>query len=124
MPRIARSLMLLAVVSADKRGPADDPLPALVAGDILRDHPFVKTVVAVDPDVDPGSAEDLLWAMTTRCNLSVDAHTGGGFTPLLMDPSQTPEWTRRRGGDGGTARTFVDATVPFELRERFLRSYR
>jgi 4-hydroxy-3-polyprenylbenzoate decarboxylase len=112
--------MLLLVMRVSKQSPADDPLPRLVADDIFRAHPFVKTVVAVDEDVDPGSAEDVLWAMTTRTNLGLDCHTSGGFTPLLMDPSQTTAWS----ADGGSLRTFVDASVPYLMRGEAMRSFR
>ncbi|GAA0799377.1 3,4-dihydroxybenzoate decarboxylase [Spirilliplanes yamanashiensis] len=115
--------MLLLVVAVRKRRAADDGAARLVARDVLAAHPFVKTVVAVDDDVDPHSAEDVLWAATTRANLGVDCHTWGGFTPLGMDPSQGAAWARERGADGGAGRTFVDATVPFALRGEAARSY-
>jgi 4-hydroxy-3-polyprenylbenzoate decarboxylase len=114
--------MLLLAIAVDKTSPADDTRLAGIARRVFERHGFVKLVVFTDTDVDLRSAEDLLWAITTRANLGTDCTTLGGFTPLPVDPSQGPEWSAVRG-DGGTGRTVVDATVPFALRDTVVRSF-
>ncbi|NUR88679.1 MAG: UbiD family decarboxylase, partial [Nonomuraea sp.] len=112
--------MLLLAAALRKRRAADDTRLAALAEQIFRGHPFTKLIVFVDDDVDAGCAEDVWWAVTTRCNLGVDAVTRDGFEPLGMDPSQGPGWPR----GGGAGRTFVDATVPYAHRASARRSYR
>ena len=42
---------------------------------VLTLHPFVgKFVIAVDDDIDPQSADAVLWAMSYRCNPAADTH--------------------------------------------------
>ncbi|GAB1510081.1 UbiD family decarboxylase domain-containing protein [Actinophytocola sp. KF-1] len=113
--------MLLLAVAVEKSSPADDARLAGIARRVFARHGFVKLIVFTDSDVDIRCAEDLLWAITTRANLGADATTFGGFAPLPVDPSQSPEWTETRGGAAG--RTFVDATVPFALRHTVVRSF-
>lgn len=94
-----------------------------IARRIFDRHRFVKLIVFTDADVDIRCAEDVCWAITTRSNLGTDCTTLGGYRPLAMDPSQSEEWSRARGSDGGGSRTFVDATVPYELRAQAARSF-
>lgn len=115
--------MLLLAVAVDKSSPADDARLAGIARRVFERHTFVKLVVFTDADVDVRSPEDLLWAITTRANLATDCTTFGGFSPLPVDPSQSPEWTMARGEDGGTGRTVLDATVPFALKDIVVRSF-
>jgi gallate decarboxylase subunit C len=114
--------MLLLAVAVDKTSPADDARLPEIARTVFSRHKFVKLVVFTDTDVDIRSAEDLLWAVTTRANLGTDCTTFGGFTPLPVDPSHGPEWSALRG-DGAAGRTVVDATVPFALRDMAARSF-
>jgi len=94
-----------------------------IARRIFDRHRFVKLIVFTDADVDIRCAEDVCWAITTRSNLGTDCTTLGGYRPLAMDPSQSEMWSRARGSDGGSIRTFVDATVPWELRATAVRSF-
>lgn len=94
-----------------------------LADRIFRQHAFVKLVVFVDADIDPARAEDVLWAIVTRANLSADCHALPGFAPLGMDPSQRPEWALARGQEHPPARTFIDATTPPGLAASTARSF-
>jgi 4-hydroxy-3-polyprenylbenzoate decarboxylase len=111
--------MLLLAVAVRKSSADDDRALGPLARRIFERHRFVKLIVFTDPDVDIASAEDVLWAVTTRANLGVDCTTLPGFTPLPMDPSQGAGWER----GGGTGRTFVDATTPHALRGAVVRSF-
>jgi UbiD family decarboxylase len=116
--------MLLLVVAVRKDSAADDDRLGGIARRIFDWHAFVKLIVFTETDVDITSAEDVLWAITTRANLGTDCATFTGFRPLGMDPSQGADWTGARGTDGAAGRTYVDATVPYALRNRVVRSFR
>lgn len=115
--------MLLLVVAVGKRSAEDDGKLGAIARRIFEWHGFVKLIVFTDTDVDIASAEDVLWAITTRANLGTDCQTFAGFRPLGMDPSHRADWAGERGASGSGGRTYVDATIPFALRERTSRSF-
>lgn len=115
--------MLLLVVAVSKESSADDTRLSGIARRIFEWHSFVKLIVFTDTDVDITSAEDVLWALTTRANLNTDCATFAGFRPLPMDPSHRADWSDERGANGGAGRTYVDATVPYALRDRAVRSF-
>ncbi|HEX4222812.1 MAG TPA: UbiD family decarboxylase [Pseudonocardiaceae bacterium] len=112
--------MLLLVVAVHKESVDDDVRLGAIARRIFEWHGFVKLIVFTDTDVDITSAEDVLWAVTTRANLGTDCGTFAGFRPLGMDPSHQAEW---HGTNGGAGRTYVDATIPYALRGRTARSF-
>ncbi|MED7948961.1 UbiD family decarboxylase [Streptomyces sp. BE303] len=117
--------MLLLAVAVRKESAEGDRALAALAEEVVRRHPFVKTVLFTDDDVRIRSAEELLWALTTRANLGADCVELPGHPPVPMDPSQTAEWAGERGGPPeAPARTFVDATTPYRLRTRTERSFR
>lgn len=80
-------------------------------------------VVVVDEDIDIYSAEDILWAITTRVNPDTDfmrGSVGGRGAPMLP--------IERIAMGGGTVFQYgggvgIDATVPFESKQEFARSY-
>lgn len=113
--------MLLLVISVRKPTATAERRLGRLARRMFRLHPFLKLIVLVDEDVDPGQAEDVLWAMTTRANLASDARSFPGFAPLAMDPSQSDAWAAERGGRD--RRTVVDATVPLRVRSSAERSF-
>jgi gallate decarboxylase subunit C len=115
--------MLLLVIAIRKRSTDHDGRLKHIARRVFDQHPFVKLVIFTDEDVDITSAEDVLWAVTTRSNLGADCTTFGGFRALGMDPSQGAEWADARGTEAGGGRTFIDATVPHRLRGKVVRSF-
>lgn len=115
--------MLLLVVAVSKDSPeADLRLPS-IARQMFSQHPFIKMIIFTDEDIDVTSTEDVLWAVTTRANLGTDTTTLPDFSPLAMDPSQRPDWAEARGSNGAAGRSFIDATVPYQLRGTVVRSY-
>ncbi|MBV8542278.1 MAG: UbiD family decarboxylase [Pseudonocardiales bacterium] len=115
--------MLLLVIAVRKDSEAANGQLGTIARRIFDRHRFVKVIVFTDDDVDITCTEDVCWAITTRCNLGTDCITLPGYRPLPMDPSQRPEWGRARGADGATARSFIDATIPYRLRRSTRRSF-
>jgi 4-hydroxy-3-polyprenylbenzoate decarboxylase len=78
--------------------------------------------VLVDPDVNPLSADDVLWAMATRFRAERDI----SFTPELrgtpLDPSQSAAYAEG-GRNGYTVKSVLDCTMPFAQRARFRRAF-
>ncbi len=60
-----------------------------------------KVVIAVDEDVDPWNANDVIWAMTTRCRPDIDVFIIPEI-PGRLDPAQSLH--------GTTTRMLIDAT--------------
>ncbi len=115
--------MLTLVVAVRRHSPRSEGRLRHIARRLFDGHPFLKLIVFTDTDVDVRCPEDVLWAITTRSNLSADAFSFGGYRPLRMDPSQTEPWSAARGRDGGSERSFIDATVPYRLRRAASRSF-
>jgi 4-hydroxy-3-polyprenylbenzoate decarboxylase len=115
--------MLTLVIAVRKDSAAADRRLGVIARNIFAAHRFVKLIVFTDEDIDITCPEDVCWAITTRCNLATDCITLPGYHPLPMDPSQRPEWAAARGSDGGTQRSFIDATIPYRLRHSTNRSF-
>jgi 2,5-furandicarboxylate decarboxylase 1 len=64
--------------------------------------PYVKTVVAVDEDVDITNDSEVLWALATHFQPHRDLFTVDGLPGSPLDPSS--------GSDGTTSRMALDAT--------------
>ncbi|WP_168798027.1 UbiD family decarboxylase [Pacificoceanicola onchidii] len=112
--------MLLLYVAL-KSGAAEQLDLAQLSRRLTGVMPFTKTIVFVDDDVDLSSDEDVLWAMTTRCNLARDTHAIEDLPPLRMDPSQGVCW--QEAGGSAPCRSWVNATVPSGLKEQTWRSF-
>ena len=97
---------------------------ALITG-ILGSIFGMKLVVVVDDDVDIYSADDVIWAITTRANAESAIIMGGGGPMMGMMPGErvTPSGEPveasflLRGGIG------IDATMPFAAKWRFERAH-
>ena len=76
-----------------------------------------KYAVVVDDDIDPSDLEEVMWAVCTRSDPaeSIDIVRRAWSTPL--DPRLTP--SQRAAGDFTNSRALIDATRPFEWRDRF-----
>lgn len=107
------------VFQVKKRARDDDGLVKKLLNEALRQS-FGRLVVAVDEDVDIYSADDILWAFTTRL------HTGNG---IVRAPEGSPALGyiisdyARESGTGGGEGIAVDATAPYEARESFGRAH-
>lgn len=84
----------------------------------------LRMAIAVDEDVDIYSADDVLWALVTRVNPATDIWLGAGGRGQTLQPADRAAATVSETGaetafSGGLA---IDATVPFEHKERFRRA--
>ncbi len=81
------------------RGEARDALMAALA------YRRVKTVIALDEDVDIFAPQSVLWALSTRVQWSRDAITVDGLSGSSLDPSMP-------AGAGTASKMGIDATLP------------
>lgn len=112
----------LAILQVQKRNANDDGLTrqaALVALGVYRE---LKNLILVDEDVDLFDTNDVLWAMQTRYVGDLDTLFIPGVAGHVLDPSQTPLYDPRLTAKGTTTKTIFDCTVPFKLKEHFVRA--
>jgi len=69
---------------------------------LLGWDPYLKTVIAVDDDVDLTDDSEVLWALATRFQPAEDIMIMERLPGSALDPSSTP--------DGSTSRVAIDAT--------------
>jgi UbiD family decarboxylase len=76
-----------------------------------------RYTVVVDDDIDPSDLEEVIWALCTRSDpaTSIDIINRSWSTPL--DPRIPPE--RKAQKDFTNSRALIDATRPWEWRDRF-----
>lgn len=112
----------LAILQLAKRSTADDGnarQAALIALAVYRE---LKNVILVDEDVDLFDSDDVLWAMQTRFQGDLDTLFVPGVTGHVLDPSQTPQYNPKLSAKGTTCKTIFDCTVPYHLKEHFVRA--
>ncbi|MBS0969539.1 3,4-dihydroxybenzoate decarboxylase [Chimaeribacter arupi] len=112
----------LAILQVQKRHDGDDGMTRQAALIALAVYRELKNVILVDEDVDLFDTDDVLWAMQTRFSGDMDAIFVPGVAGHVLDPSQTPQYDPRVTAKGTTTKTIFDCTVPFHLKEHFVRA--
>jgi 4-hydroxy-3-polyprenylbenzoate decarboxylase len=82
----------------------------------------LKHVILVDEDVDIFDTSDVLWALNTRYQGDRDTIFIPGVRCHPLDPSQSPEYSSSIINNGISCKTVFDCTVPFPLKEKFIRA--
>jgi len=82
----------------------------------------LKHVFIVDEDVDCFDIGDVMWAMTTRFQADVDLIPIPGVRCHPHDPSNDPLFSPSIRDHGIACKAIFDCTVPFALKDRFIRS--
>ncbi len=83
----------------------DDPHKAIMAA--FKGHPSMKSVTAVDVDIDPSNPTRVEWALMTRWQPDKDTIILSNQKGSSLDPS--------RNQDGTTSKIGFDATIPVNL---------
>lgn len=112
----------LAILQVAKRNGGDDGMTRQAAIIALAVYRELKNVILVDEDVDLFDSNDVLWAMQTRYIGDLDTVFVPGVAGHVLDPSQTPEYDPRTQSKGTTTKTIFDCTVPFHLKDNFVRA--
>jgi len=113
---------LLAILKFRKSIPTDEGRQRQAALIALSVYSELKHVVLVDDDVDIFDSNDVLWAMTTRYQGDVSTIFIPGVIGHVLDLSQSPEFSNRLPREGSTCKTIFDCTVPWHLKDRFVRA--
>jgi UbiD family decarboxylase len=76
-----------------------------------------RLVVVVDDDVDPSDINDVMWAITTRCEPSEQVDIVRNAWSSALDPRIPPEAKER--GTTSHSKLVIEAVKPFAWSERF-----
>lgn len=109
----------LVAIAITQRYPGHAKQAALAA---LASHGAVfmnKAIVVVDDDINPADLNDVIFAITTRCNPVEDIDIIRGIPGLMLDPRIAPE--RRAVGDSTTSTMLINACRPWSMRKDYPR---
>jgi 4-hydroxy-3-polyprenylbenzoate decarboxylase len=112
----------MAVLQFKKSVPSDEGRQRQAALLAFAAFPELKHVVLVDEDVDPFDSNDVLWAMNTRFQGNTDTVFIPGVRCHPLDPSQSPDYGYTIADRGISCKTIFDCTVPFALKDQFVRA--
>ena len=112
----------MAVLQFKKRSSSDEGRQRQAALLAFAAFSELKHVILVDEDVDPFDTNDVLWAMNTRYQGDIDTVFIPGVRCHPLDPSQSPEYNPAILHQGVSCKTIFDCTVPFHLKEKFVRA--
>jgi gallate decarboxylase subunit C len=112
----------LAIMKFKKSVPSDEGRQRQAALIALAVYSELKHVILVDEDVDIFDTNDVLWAMTTRYQGNMSTLFIPGVIGHVLDPSQSPSFCASLPREGTTCKTIFDCTVPYHLKERFVRA--
>ncbi len=112
----------LAVMQFKKSIPSDEGRQRQAALIALSVYHELKHVILVDEDVDIFDTNDVLWAMTTRYQGDVSTIFIPGVIGHVLDPSQSPDYSNSILRRGVSCKTIFDCTVPWSLKEQFVRA--
>lgn len=104
---------LMVVVAIEQSYPGHAAQAGLVAGQVGTTAYGGRYVVVVDSDIDIFDVNDVLWALTTRCDPKRDTTVIERAWSSPVDPAIHPDER------GFNSRLIFDATRPWEWRDRF-----
>jgi UbiD family decarboxylase len=87
----------MTVVSLEQRYAGHAPQALALAAQVPGGAYFAKWIIAVDDDVDPSNINQVIWAMSTRCNPSEDIDVLRQTWSTWLDPTQNPPEERPYG---------------------------
>ncbi|MDR2295638.1 MAG: UbiD family decarboxylase [Clostridiales Family XIII bacterium] len=112
----------MAVLQFAKLQPSDEGRQRQAALLAFSAFAELKHVILVDEDVDPFDSNDVLWAMNTRFQGDIDTIFIPGVRCHPLDPSERTEYNPMIRDTGITCKTIFDCTVPYRLKEKYVRA--
>ena len=112
----------MAVMQVEKTVPQHEGMQRQAALAAFTAFYELKHVFLVDEDVDPFDSTDVFWAMTTRFQGNIDTVFIPGIYQHHVDPSAWPYYSAFSRTPGASCKTIFDCTVPYELKEKFIRA--
>lgn len=114
---------LMTIMQIRKENEADEGIQRQAAILALSAFKELKTVILVDEDVDIFDMNDVMWTFNTRFQGDKDIIAIPGMRNHPLAPSELPQYNpgviRFRGM---SAKTIFDGTVPFDMKEHFIRA--
>jgi 4-hydroxy-3-polyprenylbenzoate decarboxylase len=104
---------LMMCVSIKQRYPGHAKQAAIVASQCHAGAYLGRFVVVVDDDIDPSNTDDMIWAMSSRCEPEQDIDILRRCWSGPLDPVIHP--TKK----GFNSRAIIDATRPYEWMKDF-----
>jgi 4-hydroxy-3-polyprenylbenzoate decarboxylase len=87
----------MTVVSIEQRYAGHAPQVLALAAQVPGGAYFAKWIIVVDEDVDPSNTNQVIWAMSTRCNPVEDIDILRQTWSTWLDPTQNPPEERPYG---------------------------
>ncbi|MBR3384932.1 MAG: UbiD family decarboxylase [Atopobiaceae bacterium] len=112
----------VAILQFKKRAASDEGRQRNAAMLAFSAFGELKACYLVDEDVDIFDMSDVMWAMTTRFQADTDIITIPGCHCHVLDPSNDNAFSGSIREHGIACKVIYDATVPFSLKNRFIRS--
>ncbi|MDR0875991.1 MAG: UbiD family decarboxylase, partial [Clostridiales Family XIII bacterium] len=112
----------LAILQIKKSQPSDEGRQRQAALLAFSAFAELKTVILIDDDVDIFDTDDVLWAMQTRYQGDIDTIFIPGVRCHPLDPSERMEYNPNIRDTGITCKTIYDATVPYNLKPKYVRA--
>lgn len=112
----------MAVLKLRKSVPSDEGRQRQAALLALSAFSELKNVILVDEDVDIFDSNDVLWALNTRYQGDIDTICIPGVRCHPLDPSQSSSYSPFIRDGGISCKTIFDCTVPYHLKDKFIRS--
>ena len=112
----------MAIIQFRKLIPSDEGRQRQAALLAFAAFSELKHVFLVDEDVDPFDLSDVIWAMNTRYQDDIDTVFIPGVRCHPLDPSQRVAYNNNLRDDGLSCKTIFDCTVPYALKDKFVRS--
>jgi len=106
----------MTVISLEQRYAGHAPQALALAAQCPGGAYFSKWIVAVDDDVDPSNTNQVLWAMSTRCNPIEDIDILRQTWSTWLDPTQNPPEERPYG-----SKALVNACMEHRYIKQFSR---
>lgn len=110
------------ILQVKKSSPQDEGKQRQAALLALGIAPELKNVILVDEDVDIFDPYDVEWALTTRFKPEMDLEYIRGVRGHIGDPVGKQYYDKDLWENGISTKAIYDATVPFALKEKFLRA--
>lgn len=76
-----------------------------------------RFVIVVDDDIDPSNEDDVLWAISTRCDPASNIEIIHNCWSNPLDPVMSPE--KKAKGDFTNSRAIIDACRPYHWMKQF-----
>lgn len=102
------------IVSIDQQQPGHARQVGGLVAELPTSGYINKYIVVVDDDVDPTDIDDVLWAITTRCDPESDFNFHTDTWSTWLDPAKNPPSERPYG-----SRVLINATIPYKHYDDF-----